>query len=116
MVVGNRFRGRMEPGAMPWLHRHVGNPLLTGMCHRVTRLSLGDVHCGLRALRREVALRMDLRSDGFEFATEMVLEAAWLRLRVAEVPVSYRPPAGSPSTLRPLRDGWATDGDGGGGP
>lgn len=106
MVFGNRFMGGLRPGAMSRLHR-AGNALLSWACRRVSGLPLGDAHCGLRALRREAFLRMDLRRPGFEFATEMVLEAARLGLRVAEVPVSYHPRAGSRSKLRSFRDGWA---------
>ncbi len=105
MVLGNRWGG-LRPGAMSPLHR-AGNALLSWACRRVSGLPLGDAHCGLRALRREAFLRMDLRRDGFEFATEMVIEAARLGLRVAEVPVSYHPRTGSRSKLRSFRDGWA---------
>lgn len=106
LALGNRFLGGLRPGAMSPLHR-LGNALLSRTCRRVTGLPLGDAHCGLRALRREAFLRMELRRDGFEFATEMVLEAARLGLRVAEVPVSYHPRTGSRSKLRSFRDGWA---------
>ncbi|MBI4362316.1 MAG: glycosyltransferase [Euryarchaeota archaeon] len=106
LVLGNRFRGGLQPGAMPFLHRHLGNPFLSWVCRRATGLTLGDVHCGLRAIRRDALRGMRLECDGFEFATEMVLEAARLGLRVAEVPVSYRSRPGGVSKIRSFRDGW----------
>ncbi|MGH7163857.1 MAG: glycosyltransferase family 2 protein, partial [Planctomycetota bacterium] len=107
LVVGSRLRGRMEPGAMPWVHRRVGTPLLTFLVNRLFGTRLSDVNGGQRALRAEAARRLDLRAAGMEFASEMVIKAALARMRVAEVPVEYRKDArGRPSHLRRWRDGW----------
>ncbi len=107
LVVGNRFRGGIAAGAMPWKNRYLGNPLLSWLGRLFFRTPLGDFHCGLRGFSLEAYRRMDLRTTGMEFASEMVIKAALLNLRVAEVPTVLRPDGrGRPPHLRPWRDGW----------
>ena len=107
VVMGNRFQGGIQPGAMPLLHRYLGNPVLTGVGRLFFHSPSGDFHCGLRALSREAFLRMDLRSTGMEFASEMVVRATLLKMRIAEVPASLAPDGRSrPPHLRTWRDGW----------
>lgn len=104
-VLGSRFRGRILPGAMPWHHRYIGNPALTWLLNRLFGLDASDAHSGMRAFTREAYARMQLRSPGMEFASEIVINAAKARLRVTEVPITYYPRAGE-SKLRSFRDGW----------
>jgi len=105
LVVGNRLKGRMDEGAMPWLHRYVGNPLLTWILNRFFKAGVGDAHCGIRAVRREALERLPLKCRGMEFASEMIIEAAKRGLRVVEVPVRYHRRIGE-SKLSSFRDGW----------
>ena len=88
LVVGNRFRGGISPGAMPWSHRYVGNPLLSLFARLFFRVPLGDVYCGLRGLNRDAFDRLDLQSLGMEFALEMVVKARLLNMRISEVPTT----------------------------
>jgi glycosyltransferase involved in cell wall biosynthesis len=104
MVIGDRM-GNIQPGAMPWLHRYIGNPLLTGLLNLFFRTGVRDAHCGMRALRRDVLPRLDLRTTGMEFASEMVIRAAKERLQIAEFPIEYHPRGGE-SKLSSFRDGW----------
>jgi glycosyltransferase involved in cell wall biosynthesis len=104
LVVGNRMEN-IEPGAMPWLNRYIGNPLLSGFLNLLFRTNVRDAHCGMRALRRSLLPRLDLRSTGMEFASEMVIRASKAELDVRELPIRLHPRAGS-SKLSPLRDGW----------
>jgi glycosyltransferase involved in cell wall biosynthesis len=104
MVIGDRM-DNIQPGAMPWLHRYVGNPILTGLLNLFFRTGVNDAHCGMRALRRDVLPRLDLRSTGMEFASEMVIRASKQRLRIAEFPIQYHPRGGE-SKLSSFRDGW----------
>jgi hypothetical protein len=104
LVMGNRMKG-IQPGAMPWLHRYVGNPALTGILNLFFRTGVRDAHCGMRAVRREVLPRLDLRTTGMEFASEMVIRAGKARLEIAEIPIHYHPRAGD-SKLSSFRDGW----------
>jgi glycosyltransferase involved in cell wall biosynthesis len=107
LVMGSRLRGRIEAGAMPWLHRHLGTPVLTGLVNVLFRTRISDVNCGQRALRREAVERLDLRAGGMELASEMVIKAALAGLRIAEVPVDFRRDRrGRPPHLRTWRDGW----------
>ncbi len=109
LVVGNRFRGGIQPGAMPPLNRYFGNPLLTGLGRLFFRSPIGDFYCGLRGFRREAALAMDLRATGMEFAIELVVKATLLGMRVSEVPTTLAPDGrGRAPHLRPWRDGWRT--------
>jgi glycosyltransferase involved in cell wall biosynthesis len=104
LVMGNRM-GNIQPGAMPWLHRYVGNPLLTGLLNLFFRTGVRDAHCGMRALRRDVLERLDLRTTGMEFASEMVIRAAKQQLAITEIDIEYHPRGGE-SKLSSFRDGW----------
>ncbi len=104
LVMGDRM-DNIKPGAMPWLHRYVGNPLLTGLLNLFFRTGISDAHCGMRAVRRDVLPRLDLRTTGMEFASEMVIRAAKEHLRIAEFPIEYHPRGGE-SKLSSFRDGW----------
>src|SRR5271166_4230697 len=104
MVIGDRM-DNIQPGAMPWLHRYVGNPLLSGLLNLFFRTGVSDAHCGRRALRRDVLDRLDLRTTGMEFASEMVIRASKENLKIAEFPIEYHPRGGE-SKLSSFRDGW----------
>src|SRR6202007_280741 len=104
LVMGDRM-DNIEPGAMPWLHRYVGNPILTGILNLFFRTGVKDAHCGMRALRRDVLPRLALRTGGMEFASEMVIRAAKEKLQIAEFPIEYHPRGGE-SKLSSFRDGW----------
>ena len=103
LVLGNRMRS-IAPGAMPVLNRYLGNPLTTVLVRALFRPGVGDVWCGLRAIRRDALERLDLRSGGMEFALEMVVRAAQQRMDIREIEVELRPRGGE-SKLAPLRDG-----------
>lgn len=106
VVVGNRFRGGIAPGAMPPLHQYFGNPLLSLFAKIFFRVPVGDVYCGLRGLNRSVVSRLDLQSSGMEFALEMIVKAKLLGLRVSEVPTTLSPDGrGRPPHLNTWRDG-----------
>ncbi len=104
MVIGDRM-DNIQPGAMPWLHQYVGNPILTGLLNLFFRTGISDAHCGMRALRRDVLPRLDLRTTGMEFASEMVIRASKENLKIAEFPIEYHPRGGE-SKLSSFRDGW----------
>jgi len=107
LVMGNRFRGGVEKGAMPFLHRYIGNPVLSFLGRLFYRSDVGDFHCGLRAFRRDAIARLDLRSTGMEYATEMVAKSALYRLKVSEVPATLAPDLRDRAPhLRTWRDGW----------
>jgi glycosyltransferase involved in cell wall biosynthesis len=107
LVMGNRFAGGIQPGAMPWKNRWLGNPVLTGIGRLFFRCSLRDFHCGLRGYSRAAFERMQLCTTGMEFASEMVIKATLLEMNVTEVPTTLRPDGRSrPPHLRPWRDGW----------
>ncbi|VTR93092.1 Glycosyl transferase family 2 OS=Oscillatoria nigro-viridis PCC 7112 GN=Osc7112_4698 PE=4 SV=1: Glycos_transf_2 [Gemmata massiliana] len=107
LVMGNRFRGGIRSGAMPWHHRYVGNPVLTGVLNLFFRAGVGDAHCGLRAFRKDAYGRLNLVAPGMEFASEMVVKAALYRLRIGEVPVVLHPDGRDRQPhLRSFRDGW----------
>lgn len=105
IVLGSRFRGDIEPGAMPWLHRYVGNPVLTWFLNYFYGTDVSDAHTGFRVFTREVLEALDLRSDGMEFASEMIVEARAEGFNIVEVPISYRERVGEP-TLQSFSDGW----------
>jgi len=107
LVVGNRFLGGIQPGAMPWSHRWIGNPVLTLISRVFFHTPVGDAHCGLRGFRKDAYERMRLRATGMEFASEMVIKASLKGMRIAEVPVALKPDGRSrPPHLRTWRDGW----------
>lgn len=107
LVMGNRFRGGVEKGAMPFLHRYLGNPVLSFIGRLFFRTSIGDFHCGLRGFSRKSIERLGLMSPGMEFASEMVAKSALAGLRIEEVPTTLRPDGrGRPPHLRTWRDGW----------
>jgi glycosyltransferase involved in cell wall biosynthesis len=107
LVMGNRFRGGIEPGAMPALHRYLGNPVLTRLGRLFFKVDIGDFHCGMRAFDRERIRGLRLRTPGMEFASEMVVRAALGRLRITEVPTTLRRDGRSRRPhLRTWRDGW----------
>ncbi len=107
LVIGNRFRGGIRKGAMPFLHRYVGNPTLSFIGRRFFNIHLGDFHCGLRGIVKDSYNHLDLRTTGMEFASEMIVKAALNRMKIAETPVTlYSDKRQSPSHLRTWQDGW----------
>jgi glycosyltransferase involved in cell wall biosynthesis len=107
LVMGNRFKGGIRPGAMPKLHRYLGNPVLSFLGRRLFRAKVGDFHCGLRGFDRCALAKLDLRTTGMEFASEMVVKAALAGWRIAEVPTALHPDGrGRAPHLRSWRDGW----------
>ena len=107
LVMGNRFAGTIEPGAMPPLHRYLGNPVLSAAGRIFFHIPVGDFHCGLRAFRRARILALNLRTTGMEFASEMVVKASLAGLRITQVPTTLSPDGRSrPPHLRSWRDGW----------
>lgn len=104
LVMGNRMKN-IQPGAMPWLHRYVGNPLLSGFLNVLFRTGVRDAHCGMRAVRRSSLPAMDLRTPGMEFASEMVIRASKAKLDIREFDIQYHPRGGE-SKLSTWRDGW----------
>jgi glycosyltransferase involved in cell wall biosynthesis len=107
VVMGNRFKGGIQARAMPWHHRYIGNPVLSGILRILFHTSIGDSHCGMRGFTREVYERMDLRTTGMEFASEFVIKAARLGVRITEIPITLWPDKrGRPPHLRSFRDGW----------
>lgn len=107
LVMGNRFRGGIAPGAMPWKNRYLGNPILTGIGRLFFGSGVGDFHCGLRGFSRAAFDRLDLQTTGMEYASEMVIKAEMLGMEVTEVPTTLSPDGRSrPPHLRPWRDGW----------
>src|SRR5690606_16828670 len=107
LVMGNRFLGGIEAGAMPPLHRYLGNPVLSFLGRLLFRTPVGDFHCGLRGFSKAAYARMDLRTTGMEFASEIVVKAALLGLRTVEVPTTLRPDGRDrPPHLRSWHDVW----------
>jgi len=107
LVMGNRFLGGIRPGAMPWKNRYLGNPALSFIGRLFFTTSIGDFHCGLRGFSARAYQRMQLRTTGMEFASELVIKAVILGLRISEVPTVLRPDGRDrPPHLRPWRDGW----------
>ena len=104
LVMGDRMDD-IHPGAMPWLHRYVGNPVLSGLLNFLFRTGVRDAHCGMRALRRDVLPELDLRTTGMEFASEMVIRASKAGLDIRQFPIEYHPRGGE-SKLSSFRDGW----------
>jgi glycosyltransferase involved in cell wall biosynthesis len=109
LVMGNRFRGGILPGAMPALHKYLGNPVLTAVARMFFKAPIGDIYCGLRAFRREAIGQLRLRTEGMEYANEMVVKATTFGLRISEIPTTLSPDGrGRPPHLRTWRDGWRT--------
>jgi len=107
LVMGTRLRGTIEPGAMPWLHRWIGNPLLSGLLKFLFRPGISDAHCGMRAFTKDAYRRMQLQTTGMEFASEMVIKAALGNMRITEIPITLHPDGRNrPPHLRSFRDGW----------
>jgi hypothetical protein len=107
LCMGNRFKGRIEPGAMPPMNRYLGNPVLSGILNLFFHSGVGDAHSGLRAFRRDAALSLQLNSPGMEFASELVVKAALKGLRMTELPITLHPDGRDRKPhLRPWRDGW----------
>ncbi len=107
LVMGNRFRGGIAPGAMPWHHRYIGNPVLSFLGKLFFRTKASDFHCGLRGFDRDAILGLSLRTTGMEFASEMLVKATLLGLPIVEVPTTLSPDGRSRRAhLRPFRDGW----------
>jgi glycosyltransferase involved in cell wall biosynthesis len=103
--IGNRVSGRLMPGAMTWSHRYIGTPMITLLLRLFAGVKHGDSQCGLRAFRREAIEKLELRTDGMEFASEMLLKASRRGLSIDEVPIPYYPRFGE-SKLSTMRDGW----------
>jgi len=107
IVVGNRFRGGIKPGAMPFLHKYLGNPVLSFLGKFLFRARINDFHCGLRGFRQDIVERLNLRSPGMEFASEMIVKSSIYRLKMCEVPtVLSKDGRSRPPHLRTWRDGW----------
>jgi glycosyltransferase involved in cell wall biosynthesis len=104
LVMGDRM-DNIQPGAMPWLHQYIGNPLLSGFLNLLFRTGVRDAHCGMRAFRRDVLPELDLRTTGMEFASEMVIRAAKAKLQIDQISIEYHPRGGE-SKLDSFRDGW----------
>ncbi|HJX27929.1 MAG TPA: glycosyltransferase family 2 protein, partial [Thermoanaerobaculia bacterium] len=105
MVMGSRLKGNILPGAMPWSHRWIGNPILSGMLRLLFKTSVSDSHCGMRAFTREAYQRMRLQTTGMEFASEMVVNSLREDLKIHEIPITYHPRIGE-SKLSGFRDAW----------
>jgi hypothetical protein len=107
LVMGNRFKGGISPGAMPFLHRYLGNPVLSFLGRLFFHVPVGDFHCGLRGFSRASILGLDLKSPGMEFASEMVVKAQLAKLRIEETPTTLRPDGRTRAPhLKTWRDGW----------
>jgi glycosyltransferase involved in cell wall biosynthesis len=107
LVVGNRFQGGIQRGAMPWLHRYIGNPILSFIARRLFRIPIGDFHCGLRGVRRDTAGALPFRTGGMEFASEMIIRCKFAHFTISEVSTTLRPDERDrPPHLRRWRDGW----------
>jgi Glycosyl transferase family 2 len=104
LVMGDRM-DNIEPGAMHWMHRYIGNPLLSGTLNLFFRTGIRDAHCGMRGFRRDILPQLDLRTTGMEFASEMVIRASKEKLDIREFPIAYAPRSGE-SKLSRYRDGW----------
>jgi glycosyltransferase involved in cell wall biosynthesis len=105
LVMGSRFEGTIHGEAMPWLNRHIGNPILTGLLNLLFGVKISDAHCGMRAVRKDALPTLDLHSTGMEFASEMVFKAFRRKLRVSEIPIDYYPRVGE-SKLNRFGDAW----------
>lgn len=105
-VIGSRFKGTIEKGAMPALHQYIGNPLLTKMLNILFNSEYSDTHCGMRAFTKDAQHKMNLTAPGMEFAVEMVIEAREKNLNIKEIPISYKKRGGGEAKLSSFTDGW----------
>lgn len=105
LVMGTRIKGIIKKNSMPWLHRYIGNPILTSTLNELFKTKLSDAHCGMRSITREAYDKLDIKSEGMEFASEMIIEGARKKLRITEVPITYYPRL-TPSKLHSWGDGW----------
>jgi glycosyltransferase involved in cell wall biosynthesis len=105
-VMGSRLKGDIKKGAMPWLHKNIGNPMLTWILNLLFKTKISDAHCGMRAFKRDIVEKLDLQTSGMEFASEMVIKAAKLGIRIKEVPLTYNPRGGGEAKLASVEDGW----------
>ncbi len=105
MVMGSRLKGKIHKGAMPFLHRYVGNPVLSGILELMFKAKVSDAHCGMRSFRREVFDKLCLKTPGMEFASEMIIKAAKAGLKIVDIPITYYSREGE-SKLRTFKDGW----------
>ena len=107
LVMGNRLRGQIKAGAMPWHHRYLGTPVMSAIINVFFGVRIGDVNCGLRGFTKDLYGRLDLRTVGMEFASELVIKAAKMHANLTEIPITYWPDRrGRPPHLRSFRDGW----------
>ena len=106
MVMGNRFKGNIIKGAMPWHHKYIGNPILSGILKVLFSTSVGDSHCGMRSFTKDAITRMDLRTTGMEFASEIVIKAVKNKFKIKEIPITLNIRGGGQPHLRSFRDGW----------
>ncbi|MDI3549597.1 MAG: hypothetical protein PWQ15_699 [Methanobacterium sp.] len=104
-VIGSRLKGDIRPGAMPALHKYIGNPFLTWVLNALFHTGISDAHCGMRAMTKEAWNKLNLKTSGMEFASEMVIEASRQKLKIAEIPITYYPREGE-SKLSSFSDGW----------
>jgi len=105
-VIGTRLKGKIMPGAMPWLHKYIGNPILTKIFRTVFSANITDMYCGMRGFTREAMEKMDLRCIGMEFAPEMIIKALKNKLKMGEVPITLHPSIGREPKIHSFRDGW----------
>jgi len=105
LVIGDRFKGKMDKEAMPWLNRYIGNPFLSFIFRLFFKSVISDVHCGMRAIKKESLDKINLRTTGMEFASEMVIKAVKYKFKIKELPIDYHKRKGD-SKLKPLADGW----------
>lgn len=105
-VIGTRLKGDIKKGAMTWLHRYVGNPVLTKILNFLFKTKISDAHCGMRAFTKDALKKLNLKTGGMEFSSEMIIEAARKKLRITEIPIPYYPRTGAPSKLHSFGDGW----------
>ena len=105
-VIGTRLKGKIMPGAMPWLHKYIGNPILTKIFRTVFSANITDMYCGMRGFTREAMEKMDLRCIGMEFAPEMIIKALKNKLKMGEVPITLHPSIGRKPKIHSFRDGW----------
>jgi glycosyltransferase involved in cell wall biosynthesis len=106
VALGNRLAGNIEPGSMPWTHRRLGTPFLTGAVNLLFSAEIGDINCGIRAITRAAYQKLDPRATGMEFASELLVKAIQHDLTIAQMPVDYRRRLGGEVKLRTFSDGW----------